>query len=238
MSTGPKSSIAVFRQNLVIVSPPFLPSAGSKSATVRQYVTKNVTSNDAGNSATVPSEIAKVTIFDLQNKLISYSGTFRDGVHEVSHQWGGIFVFGPNGKLSRLDEHSTVAKLEVLYRRNLFTLAISLAHSQGVRESAIADIHRRYGDYLYGKGDFDGAMAQFVRTLGHLQPSYVIRNVRIFELTTPQAHKRSFLMPNAFTFSLPTSKNCTPAGWQTQITQLSCSTATQRLLTAPGSIPS
>jgi Tfp pilus assembly protein PilF len=38
-----------------------------------------------------------------------------------------------------------------------------------------------YGDYLYGKGDFDGAMSQFVKTLGHVQPSYVIRKV-IFEI--------------------------------------------------------
>jgi Tfp pilus assembly protein PilF len=77
-----------------------------------------------------------------------------------------------------LDEHSTAAKLEVLYRRNFYTLAISLARSQGISEAGIADIHRRYGDYLYGKGDFDGAMGQFVKTLGHLQPSHVIRKVR------------------------------------------------------------
>jgi Tfp pilus assembly protein PilF len=82
-----------------------------------------------------------------------------------------------SGQLARLDEHTTAAKLEVLYRRNLYTLAISLARSQGINEAGVADIHRRYGDYLYGKGDFDGAMAQFVKTLGHLQPSYVIRKV-------------------------------------------------------------
>ena len=45
----------------------------------------------------------------------------------------------------------------------------------------MADIHRRYGDYLYTKGDFDGAMNQFVKTLGHLQPSYVIRKVRLID---------------------------------------------------------
>lgn len=64
-----------------------------------------------------------------------------------------------------------------MYKRNLFTLAITLARSQNVAEGGVADIHRRYGDYLYGKGDFDGAMDQFVKTLGFLQPSYVIRKV-------------------------------------------------------------
>ena len=76
-----------------------------------------------------------------------------------------------------LSEHATSAKLEVLYRRNLFALAISLARSHGIGDAGVADIHRRYGDYLYSKGDFEGAMGQFVKTLGYLQPSYVIRNV-------------------------------------------------------------
>lgn len=82
-------------------------------------------------------------------------------------------------KLSRLDEQSTQTKLETLYRRNLYTLAITMARSQGLGEAGIADIHRRYGDYLYSKGDFDGAMGQFVKTLGFLQPSYVIRKVSL-----------------------------------------------------------
>lgn len=80
--------------------------------------------------------------------------------------------------MSRLEEHSTTAKLEVLYRRNLYTLAIALARSSGLDEGGVGEIHRRYGDYLYTKGDFDGAMNQFVKTLGFLQPSYVIRKVR------------------------------------------------------------
>lgn len=71
-----------------------------------------------------------------------------------------------------------MAKLEVLYRRNLYTLAISLAKSSEIGDAGVADIHRRYGDYLYSKGDYDGAMDQFVRTLGYVQPSYVIRKVR------------------------------------------------------------
>lgn len=32
-----------------------------------------------------------------------------------------------------------------------------------------------YGDHLYKKGDFEGAMQQYQNTIGHLDPSYVIR---------------------------------------------------------------
>ena len=182
---GPKSAIAVYRDSLIITSPPFTPTAGSTSATVRQYVSKNGASG---------ADIAKITIFDLQNKLISYSGTFKDGVRQVATQWGGIFIFGgsgkaslldlqlmgqarADGKLSRLDEQFIQTKLDALYRKNLYTLAVTVAENAGVDAAGIAEIHKRYGDYLYDKGDFDGAMNQFTQTLGHLQPSYVIRQV-------------------------------------------------------------
>lgn len=65
-----------------------------------------------------------------------------------------------------------------MYRRHFFVLALNLAKTQGLDESSVADIHRQYGDHLYSKGDYDGAMQQFLQTIGHLQPSYVIRKVR------------------------------------------------------------
>jgi hypothetical protein len=41
---------------------------------------------------------------------------------------------------------------------------------------------------LYGKGDFDGAIVQYIKTIGHLEPSYVIKKFldaqRIHNLTS------------------------------------------------------
>ena len=89
----------MFRHNLIINSPPFFPSAGSASATVRNYVSK--TGSGPDSAGTGSSDISKLTIFDLQNKLVSYTGTFRDGVREVFFQWGGIFVLSGNAKVGR-----------------------------------------------------------------------------------------------------------------------------------------
>lgn len=79
--------------------------------------------------------------------------------------------------MSRLDEQFIQTKLDALYRKNLYTLAVTVAENAGMDAAGVAEIHKRYGDYLYDKGDFDGAMTQFTQTLGHLQPSYVIRQV-------------------------------------------------------------
>ena len=67
----------------------------------------------------------------------------------------------------------------MLYQKSWYALALDLAKNQGLEPSSVADINRRYGDQMYVKGDFDGAMRQFLKTIGHVQPSYVIRKVRL-----------------------------------------------------------
>jgi len=76
-----------------------------------------------------------------------------------------------------LEEKSTATKLDMLYRKSLYSLALSLAKTQRLDEASVADIHKQYGDHLYAKGEYDNAMQQFVQTIGHLQPSYVVRKV-------------------------------------------------------------
>ncbi|KIK69043.1 hypothetical protein GYMLUDRAFT_35082 [Collybiopsis luxurians FD-317 M1] len=178
---GNKSAIHLHSSYLVIVSPPIVPSASAASATVRNFV--RTTGDDS-------SEITKVTVFDPANKFVAYSGTFTQGVREiVSAPWGDLYVLSNNGELTHLLEKPTSAKLDMLYKRSMYSLALSLAKTQNLDEAHVADIYRQYGDFLYSsKGDYDGAMAQYIKTMGWVQPSYVIRKFldaqRIHNLVT------------------------------------------------------
>lgn len=82
----------------------------------------------------------------------------------------------------------TSVKLDVLFKKNMYLLAINLAHNQKYDNASISEIIKKYGDHLYDKGDYDGAMAQYARTIGRLEPSYVIRKFldaqRIYNLTS------------------------------------------------------
>ena len=64
-----------------------------------------------------------------------------------------------------------------------FSLAIilcySLAQAQQYDQDGVIEIFRQYGDHLYSKGDHDGAIAQYIKTIGKLEASYVIRKVSI-----------------------------------------------------------
>lgn len=127
------------------------------------------------------------TIYDLKNKFIAYTTTFTNISYIVS-EWGSIFVLTRDGLLYQVQEKDTQTKLETLFKKNLYSVAIDLAHSQQYDYNSITDIFRKYGDHLYSKGDYDGAMRQYLRTISRLEPSYVIRKFldaqRIHNLTS------------------------------------------------------
>jgi hypothetical protein len=92
---GTKSSSYTHTDYLVIISPPFAPTATSASATVRNFVARGQPQPN--------TDIAKVTVFDPENKLVAFSGTFVEGVRQVVSQWGDIYVLSNDGKVrSRL----------------------------------------------------------------------------------------------------------------------------------------
>lgn len=66
-------------------------------------------------------------------------------------------------------------KLDILYQRNLYILAINLAQKSGVDNALQNMIFRKYGDHLYQKGDYDTAMQQYLRAIDNTEPSQVIR---------------------------------------------------------------
>lgn len=66
----------------------------------------------------------------------------------------------------------------MLYQRNMYPLAIELAQNSGVSNEQQSLIYRKFGDHLYQKSDYDGAMNQYIRAIDATEPSQVIRKVR------------------------------------------------------------
>ncbi|XP_065191110.1 vacuolar protein sorting-associated protein 11 homolog [Sycon ciliatum] len=127
-----------------------------------------------------------LTIYDIQNKFTAYSSPLPEIVDIVA-EWGSLFIISTDNKLYRLDEKDTQTKLDMLFKKNLYQMAINLAKSQHYDYEGLIDIFTQYGDHLNSKGDHDGAIQQYIRTIGHLEPSYVIRKFldaqRIHNLT-------------------------------------------------------
>ncbi|KNC46655.1 Vps11 [Thecamonas trahens ATCC 50062] len=127
-------------------------------------------------------------IYDLKNQLVAYNAKFKSPVTHVLSEWGMLLVFTADGEVHQLLERDTQTKLDLLFKNHLYPRAIDLAQAQGMNAANLAEIYRRYGDHLYSKRDYTRAMAQYLHTIGSLEPSYVIRKYldeqRIHNLTT------------------------------------------------------
>lgn len=127
-----------------------------------------------------------ITIYDISGRFIAYSSPVP-AISQVFGEWGSLYLLTTDGRLLYLRERDTQTKLEMLFKMNQFTHAIELAKSQQYDEDALAEIFKQYGDHLYKKGDHDGAIAQYIHTIGRLEASFVIRKFldaqRIHNLT-------------------------------------------------------
>ncbi|KAJ5559055.1 hypothetical protein N7461_003027 [Penicillium sp. DV-2018c] len=160
---GPKTSIDAFRDYVALVCPP---KAGTKSDPLRKY------------TASPAEEIFGTTTFTLLDtdlKFIAHSETLVSPMKRIFMEWGDLFLLTTEGKIFRYREKSLQQKLEILYERNLYILAINLAQKIGIDPLQQNAIYRKYGDFLYQRGDYDTAMQQYLRAIDNTEPSQVIR---------------------------------------------------------------
>lgn len=180
---SPKTSINVFREYVAVVCPP---QNASKSDTIRRFGGNQV--DDIFNTSTF-------TLLDTDMKFVAHSESLVSGVKKIFTEWGDLFLvttdrkvrilsnvmdFTKSGQIYRYHEKSIHQKLEILYHRNLYILAINLAQRAGIDPFQQNVIFRKYGDYLYQKGDYDTAMQQYLRAIDNTEPSQVIRKVSIY----------------------------------------------------------
>lgn len=119
-------------------------------------------------------------------------------IHDIRHifcEWGSVFAVSGEDtvikstegdirsayftpllrQIFELREKDLGEKLDVLFKKSQYSLAITLARRHNYDELGVVDIRRQYGDHLYSQGNFVDAVSQYKETIGHLEPSYVIR---------------------------------------------------------------
>jgi hypothetical protein len=65
-----------------------------------------------------------VSVYDVENRYVGFSGTFPQVVSVIC-EWGSIYVLAANGKqLYQLSEKDLQSKLQILFKKNLYQMAI------------------------------------------------------------------------------------------------------------------
>lgn len=135
-----------------------------------------------------------LTLYDDKNKIVGFSSSFQNITYVVAEK-SIIFVFTKDGSVFKLVEKDTQTKMDTLFRKNLYQVAIDMAENDDtLAPNTLTEIYREYGDHLYDKGDYEGAIAQYIKTIGKgvVEPSYVIKQFleaqRIHNLTLYLQH--------------------------------------------------
>ena len=110
---------------------------------------------DDGSAAVVDRHI--LTVFDVANKFVALAAPVRP-VRALVSEWGLLFAITMDNRLVQLTEKDIQSKLDMLFKRNFYDVAVKIAKSQQYDADGIVDIFRQYGDHLYSKGDYAGAI--------------------------------------------------------------------------------
>lgn len=184
---GPKEMVNVFKNYISLVSPPASqPSTAARTGGVSDTL-KRFVGRGGAPTADDPFDVTKFTLLDTELKFVAHSERLVSSVRNVFSSWGDLFVLTFDGKLYRYHEVSLQDKLDILYARNLYILAINLAQKAGVGDPKLRAIYRKYADYLYGKGDWDGSMQWYIKALGPSNEEGVSTVIRKF-LDTQRIH--------------------------------------------------
>ncbi|KAK6384760.1 Vacuolar protein sorting-associated protein 11 [Exophiala oligosperma] len=162
---GPKKIVKMYKEYVGLVCPPRVAQV-SKSKTFRRL---------AGDEIHELFSSSSFTLLDTDLKFIAHTESLPAQVKDVFVEWDELFLLTSEGKLFRYQEKTLQQKLEILYQRNLYIYAINLAQKAGADKVQQNIIFRKYGDYLYQKGDYDTAMQQYLRAIDNTEPSQVIR---------------------------------------------------------------
>jgi tetratricopeptide (TPR) repeat protein len=162
---GLKSLVECYEEYLALVAPP-PNSSGTKSSTLRKFGVSQA--DELFNTSTF-------TLLDTELQIVAHSESLVSQIQALFSLWGDLYSLTQDGKLYRYHEKSLQQRLEILYQRNLYVYAINLAQKSGMDATQQNVIFRKYGEHLYQKGDYDGAMQQYLKAIDSTEPSQVIR---------------------------------------------------------------
>ncbi|KAL2755330.1 hypothetical protein ACRALDRAFT_2041719 [Sodiomyces alcalophilus JCM 7366] len=163
-----KSLVSVFNDYVALVCPP------SSSPADRDKQPDPVRRR-FGEVADAFLNASTFVLLEPDLRVIGHTESLISPLKAMFQIWGDLFVLTQDGKIHRYHEKTLQQRLELLYQRNMYPLAIDLAQMSGMDQKQQTVIFRRFGDHLYQKGDYDGAMVQYIKAIDTTEPSQVIR---------------------------------------------------------------
>jgi len=103
-------------------------------------------------------------------------GNCGDGerVNYILSEWNSVLLILDDNTVIRLTETDMQEKINQLMKNEQFEVALAIAKSQAMPDYVIAGIHRQRADSYQAKHQYDKAIKEYIKTIGFIEPSYVI----------------------------------------------------------------
>ncbi|CAK7271454.1 Vacuolar protein sorting-associated protein 11 [Sporothrix epigloea] len=176
---APKSLISVYDDYVALVSPASAIGGGDGKSEDSSSGGGNAIRRRFGASAAAAADAlfntSTFALLETDLKVVAHSETLLSPVKSIFRIWGSLCVLTLDGKVRMYREKSLRQRLDMLYQRDLYHLAIELARKSKLDRQQQNMIFLRFGDYLYQKASYDEAMAQYIKAIDSTEPSQVIR---------------------------------------------------------------
>ncbi|RKP18001.1 hypothetical protein ROZALSC1DRAFT_30248, partial [Rozella allomycis CSF55] len=133
----------------------------------------------------------QLTVYDMDHKFISFVYNIKCNPLYLFYEWNQLNILTRANHLIQFQEKDMSSKLEVLFKKNLYSLALNYAES--LNYPSIHEIYKRYGDFCFNKGDNENAMNQYLKTIGFLEPSF---GLPFLTLYLESLHEKSLANPD------------------------------------------
>ncbi|KAK2046690.1 vacuolar membrane protein [Colletotrichum somersetense] len=164
---SPKRLVSIYQDYIALICPPPSSATDKPADTMRRRF--------GGGAADALFNASTFVLLEPDLRVIGHTQSLISPFKAIFQIWGDLFILTQDGKVNRYHEKSLQQRLEMLYQRNMFPLAIELAQKSGLDATQQSGIFRRFGDHLYQKADYDGAMVQYIKAIDTTEPSQVIR---------------------------------------------------------------
>ncbi|CAH0045563.1 unnamed protein product [Clonostachys solani] len=163
---APKKFVTTFQEYIALSCPPSSTNGRDPDSMRRRF---------GGGATDALFNASTFVLLETDLRIIAHTETLISPARFAFQVWGDLYSLSEDGKIYRYHERTLQQRLEMLYQRNMYPLAIELAQNSGLDANQQSLIYRKFGDHLYSKADFDGAMVQYIRAIDTTEPSQVIR---------------------------------------------------------------
>ncbi|XP_073835445.1 vacuolar protein sorting 11 [Musca autumnalis] len=134
--------------------------------------------NNAANSSRRSSQLV---IINIENNMM----VLNEELSEIecifpTSDLDNCLIFTKDGVIYTLRDQELRYKLQLLYNKNLYDIALKLVEGQVMYPDLAANVFLNYGDHLLQRGDINESVNMYIKTIGQVPPFRVISKLLNF----------------------------------------------------------